>query len=1191
MDGSRNIDNITMRNSAELLKVVQRKTRLQKGAWAIEGRDTAKHSSNGGNNEKSTRKGKTWKTMWGKGREKNKQGIRIGTWNKGGSYCTKFTTKIVTIEEIAKSNKMGVMGISEANIKKGEKQQDLTIPGYITVIDRGRESETGMSRTAILIRKDLSYKIREDLMGKNFPETWVELGEKGKKKILICQIYREFKKWGEEKNVSNKEGEMRLREWFQRIQTTLEQNREIWIMGDWNADISRRKDGTYDRRKIAQVIYEELEGRGFTQIINEGTHHQGGKLSKIDLIFTNRPEKISQWGTEVTGGSHSMIHATRESKYKRRKVQVRRRVWKEFTQERMEIEMNKIDWNRIMDKVETCEELDSSVENLENKVREVMEKVAPIKIINNDPDYMGEWMDEELKKRKEERNKTKLKLITRGRKATAKEWSDWKKLRNKVNADIEKAKKVALRKKADNDLEHSGNMHNAVKDLLGWRNGGAPEMLIKEGKLTRNPEIMAEILKDTYKDKLREVEKKVGDPEGDYLRTLRNMMRGKARTFRFQTVTEKKVMRKIKDLDDKPSMGKDDISYGVIKRMLEVLVGPITKMINASIRIEHHPKPERIGAVKPLFKGGEKKRTDPTAYRPVNLLPAIGRVQEGLLADQMNEFSEEAENLPPGMHGYRKNLGTTTALLEMQESVHCEIEKGKIVSVAFLDISAGFDTVPHTYLLRKLEMLGYEDSALRWIASYLKGRTQQVQVEASFSKEEAIIKGVPQGGPMSPIFFREYTTDLIMVLHKSPDWEIGEKEDRNRIAICRERGEPLGTWGGVVSKRSLEKENKDKEDRWDLRLALDKNYEHFLEDRKGIGPERRQIEEYGNTSRATLYADDSSARESGMSMKEIKGKTELMLAKLFDGMRKSRLAINTGKTQFLLLRTQQKKRWMDEKGEPKELVLNVEGKEIKEQKTGKLLGLVWSNDMDWKDQVGEITERFSEKVKGVNKVIHWLSFKRRKELVESSLISILRYGLELVSGGSEKLIEKLGRLQSKAARLILNRGRRNWSRSEGFKTLGWLTIQQMAAEASIRTFLKVIQTKRPQSLYEALTEKCGRIREIREGNLKSKTKIRRKTWSVRCLRWNKLLPMELKKGDINKEGQKKRLKIWIRKMIPPKGDDIFKGKVRLSKNITTNGRRTKTVVNEEEWLTEELTNHETLKNQREGLWEAIEGTE
>ena len=76
-----------MRNSAELLKVVQRKPRLQKGALAIEGRETSKHSPNGGNNKKSTRNGmnKTWKTRWGKGREKNKQGIITGTWNKGGS--------------------------------------------------------------------------------------------------------------------------------------------------------------------------------------------------------------------------------------------------------------------------------------------------------------------------------------------------------------------------------------------------------------------------------------------------------------------------------------------------------------------------------------------------------------------------------------------------------------------------------------------------------------------------------------------------------------------------------------------------------------------------------------------------------------------------------------------------------------------------------------------------------------------------------------------------------------------------------------------------------------------------------------------------------------------------------------------------------------------------------------------------
>ena len=1115
-------------------------------------------------------------------------GIKIGSWNKGGSYCTKFIKRTTTIEELAKSNKMGVLGISEANIENFDREKDLIIPGYTTVVDKGRKGETGMSRTAMLIRKDLSFKVREDLMGTEFPETWVEIGEKGKKKILICQMYREFKRWGEDKNVSNTEGEKRLQQWFQRIERTLELDKEIWLMGDWNADLTRRRDGTYDRRKIAQLIYEELEGRGFAQIIEEDTHEQGGKMSRIDLIFTNKPEKIAKWGTELTGGSHSMIFATRESKYKRRKVQVRRRMWKNFTMENLEAEMNSVDWNSIMEKIETREELDEKVETLEARIREVMEKVAPVKVINNNPDFLGDWMNEDLKERKASRNKKRLELLIKGKSATDEEWADWRKQRNKIGADIEKAKKVALKKKADNELENSGNMHNAVKDLLGWRTGGAPEMLLYEGGIVREPKKMAEILQQTYKNKLVEVEKKVGEPEGDYLRILRNMTRGNTRTFKFREVTEEQVLRKIKDLDDKPSMGKDDISYGVVKRMKDVLAKPIMEMINTSIRLEHHPEPERVGVIKPLFKGGDKKRTDPTAYRPVSLLPAIGRIQEGLMADQMNDFSETSEILPPGMHGYRRNLGTTTALLEMQESVHSEIEKGKIVSVAFLDISAGFDTVPHTYLLRKLEMIGYEESALRWIASYLERRTQEVQVEASFSDREIIIKGVPQGGPMSPIFFREYTTDLVMAIHENPEWEKGEEEDRRRIENYKKENKPLGTWGGQVSLRSLKKERKDEEDRWDLRLAFEKRYELFLDEKTGIGPEKRQVEKYKNSSRATLYADDSSARESGKTIAEVKLKTESMLMKLFNTMRRNRLAVNTGKTQVLLLRTQQKKRWMKEKGDNEDLVLNIEGKEIKEESSGKLLGLTWSCDLDWKDNMKQLCDRFSEKSRGVMKVMHWLSFKRRKELVESSLISILRYGLELVSGGSENLIDKLGRLQSKCARIILQKGRRNWSRTEGLKTLGWITIPQMAAESSMRTFLKMLQNKKPQSLYEACTGENGKVIELSESRIKSMSKLRRKTWLIRCQRWYKWLPAELKTGDISKDGKKRRLKEWVKKMIPVNGDPIFKGQANERGREARSIEEVGTGAEQDNWLTEEFRHRMNTEQQEMFLEEDLE---
>ena len=80
--------------------------------------------------------------------------------------------------------------------------------------------------------------------------------------------------------------------------------------------------------------------------------------------------------------------------------------------------------------------------------------------------------------------------------------------------------------------------------------------------------------------------------------------------------------------------------------------------------------------------------------------------------------------------------------------------------MSLLDVSAGFDTVPHAYLLRKLEALGYSQRTLKWFISYLEDRWAMVQIGGSRSKRRRIMKGIPQGGPMSPALWREYTIDL-----------------------------------------------------------------------------------------------------------------------------------------------------------------------------------------------------------------------------------------------------------------------------------------------------------------------------------------------------------------------------------------------------------------------------------------------
>ena len=65
--------------------------------------------------------------------------------------------------------------------------------------------------------------------------------------------------------------------------------------------------------------------------------------------------------------------------------------------------------------------------------------------------------------------------------------------------------------------------------------------------------------------------------------------------------------------------------------------------------------------------------------------------------------------------------------------------------VPFVDVSAGFDSIPHTQLLRKLELICYDHQALKWLSDYLTGRSQYVVIEAEDGRRFGMPVGTPQG--------------------------------------------------------------------------------------------------------------------------------------------------------------------------------------------------------------------------------------------------------------------------------------------------------------------------------------------------------------------------------------------------------------------------------------------------------------
>jgi hypothetical protein len=114
----------------------------------------------------------------------------------------------------------------------------------------------------------------------------------------------------------------------------------------------------------------------------------------------------------------------------------------------------------------------------------------------------------------------------------------------------------------------------------------------------------------------------------------------------------------------------------------------------------------------------------------------------------------------------------------------------------------------------------------------------------------------------------------------SAQWRQGEIEDNEEIERSREAGE-LEYWTCWVSRCTINRPDRDTEDLLDMLIMKEENYEHFLSEKKGIGPERRQVEKYESSARDTLYADDGSGRESGKTVGELKVKTERMLRQSF----------------------------------------------------------------------------------------------------------------------------------------------------------------------------------------------------------------------------------------------------------------------------------------------------------------------
>ena len=326
----------------------------------------------------------------------------------------------------------------------------MNIPGYSLVWDGGRDNKPkSNSRVVAYIRDNLSYEVLKTKMeGDLMPELWIRLGHEGTRRTLIGFIYREHSPWGVQQG-SVKEQEGRWTRWLEARKDTWNGTEEVFILGDWNLAWKRKSDPGYRNRKMLQELCSKLVEPGWVQLIGEATHFtsRAGATSEslIDHVWTNSPMKVIRSGQEELAASdHHLVWVERVAKNLVERVKkTEKRSMKNYRQEDLEELCRQQSWQFGGHYEKTQELMEKRVAELEEKMIQVIEKVAPMMVKKTKHKGRPSWMTEHISEKVKER--VKWRKIANKTKNEEDEMTA-KRKRNEAGKDIKWARKEHLKK-------------------------------------------------------------------------------------------------------------------------------------------------------------------------------------------------------------------------------------------------------------------------------------------------------------------------------------------------------------------------------------------------------------------------------------------------------------------------------------------------------------------------------------------------------------------------------------------------------------------------------------------------------------------------------------------------------------------------------------------------------------------------
>ena len=104
-------------------------------------------------------------------------------------------------------------------------------------------------------------------------------------------------------------------------------------------------------------------------------------------------------------------------------------------------------------------------------------------------------------------------------------------------------------------------------------------------------------------------------------------------------------------------------------------------------------------------------------------------VIERVIAKQLTVYLQENHLHDQFQSAYRQDHSTETALIKVHSDILCAVDRGCVIVLVMLDLTAAFETIGHAILLSQLfHRFGIMGAALEWFRSHLSGRHEVVRI-------------------------------------------------------------------------------------------------------------------------------------------------------------------------------------------------------------------------------------------------------------------------------------------------------------------------------------------------------------------------------------------------------------------------------------------------------------------------------